>query len=106
MAASISVSDLADLIKKADDLAIDGTISAAARAKFLNCGHTLRGDLVKLVAKQFDDTSKEYKDASGAISDANDKLDDAAKSIDDLNKALTAIGTVISTLASLLAMVP
>jgi hypothetical protein len=93
---------LATLVTRLYRMAGNSKLPPEARARALVLANELRGDLVSLIAHQFDGETPHYDDAIQELTDVNEALGDAADDVAKVVKVIDQIGDVAKVLDALL----
>ncbi|HEY6911005.1 MAG TPA: hypothetical protein VI356_16630 [Myxococcales bacterium] len=93
---------MAELIARCFDLSMDGRVPPPQRSALLAAGKRLRGDLVTLLAAQFDDRTAEVDEANKALAAVNDALQAAAANLATLAQTLQKITRVVAAIDKLI----
>lgn len=93
---------MAELIARCFELSMDGRLSQRQRSALLAAGKRLRGDLVTLLAAQFDDQAVEVDAANKALAAVNDALQASAANLGQLSQTLQKIAKVVGAIDKLI----
>lgn len=101
----VDTTDLADAIKKAVLLSMDGRVSTGRRGALNALAIRLREQLRVLLVQVFDAGTAELKAANAEIAGANASLDEAASDLDQVVGTIEDLGKLAAALDKLLAIV-
>jgi methyl-accepting chemotaxis protein len=98
----VDTTRMAELIARCFDLSMDGRLSQRQRSALLAAGKRLRGDLVTLLAAQFDDGAKQVDAANKELAAVNDALQASAADLGKLSQALQKITRLVAQIDKLI----
>jgi geranylgeranyl pyrophosphate synthase len=101
----VDTTRLADLIARCFDLSMDGRLSQARRSALLAAGKRLRGDLVTLLAAQFDEQTAEVDAANEDLASVDDALQASAADLGKLGQTLQKITRLVGKIDGLIPMI-
>jgi hypothetical protein len=101
----VDTTEMADLIARCFDLAMDGRLSQPQRSALLAAGKRLRGDLVTLLTAQFDDQTAEVDAANADLASVNEALEASAADLNKLNQTLQKITSLVGKVDKLIPVI-
>lgn len=98
----VDTARMAELIARCFDLSMDGRLKQRQRSALLAAGKRLRGDLVTLLAAQFDDATPGVDAANQDLARVNDALQASAADLGKLGQVLQKLTRLVAQIDKLI----